>query len=202
MSAQLFNDDVTFLQRMLCASGCYAGLADGVFNQAVDDGENRLADLTEQIAQQCGTFDPRSERNIRTLHPEAQKAARQFLTALKAAGIDARIISGTRTYAEQDGLFAMGRNGDGRQIVTNARGGHSNHNFGIAWDIGIFQGGTYITKDEPYAKAAKLCPAGVEWGGAWKSFPDAPHYQLAVNKTLAEVRACFEQGKPFVTVTV
>jgi peptidoglycan LD-endopeptidase CwlK len=202
MSAPLFADDVKFLQRMLSAAGCYAGAADGVWNKAVEVADDRLVALSETIAQRLGTFDSRSERNIRTLHPEAQKAARRFLAAIKAAGIDARIISGTRTYTEQDALYAIGRNGDTRNPVTNARGGQSNHNFGIAWDIGIFEGGTYLTDDIAYANAAKLCPQEIEWGGSWKSFRDPPHYQLALDKGLIEMRACFEQGKPFVTATV
>jgi peptidoglycan L-alanyl-D-glutamate endopeptidase CwlK len=196
VSAPLFADDVKFLQRMLCAAGCYAGAADGVWNKAVEVADDRLVALSETIAQQLGVFDLRSERNIRTLHPEAQKAARLFLGAVRAAGIDARIISGTRTYAEQDTLYAVGRNGDTRAPVTNARGGQSNHNFGIAWD------GTYLTNEIAYENAAKLCPQGIEWGGSWKSFRDGPHYQLAVGKSLIEVRACFEQGKPFLNAAV
>src|SRR5262245_32671208 len=202
MSAPLFADDVKFLQRMLSAAGCYAGKADGVWNKAVEVGDDRLVTLSDTIAQQLGTFDARSERNIRTLHPEAQKAARRFLVALRVAGIDARILSGTRTYAEQDALYAIGRNGDNRNPVTNARGGQSNHNFGIAWDIGIFEGGTYLIDELAYDNAAKSCPRGIKRAGSWKSFRDRPHYQLAIGKSLIEVRACFEQGKPFVTETV
>ena len=83
--------------------------------------------------------------------------------------------------------------------MTKARGGRSNHNFGVAWDIGIFEGGKYLTKEAPYVAAAAFCPSDVEWGGNWTSFRDPPHYQLTLNKKLTEIRACFEQGKPFVT---
>src|SRR6478735_5807766 len=83
------------------------------------------------------TFDKRTEGNIATLVPKAQEKARQFMTAilpiLEEKGCTAKIISGTRSYDEQDDLYAKGRTVAGAK-VTNARGGYSNHNFGIAWD--------------------------------------------------------------------
>ena len=84
--------------------------------------------------------------------------------------------------------------------MTNAKGGQSNHNFGIAWDIGIFNAGKYLTTAKPYKEVAPMRPATVEWGGDWPTFPDFPHYQLAVGvASIADVRACFEKGQPFVT---
>ena len=200
MSATLLPDEIKFMQRMLCSAGCYTGPKNGVWSQAVDAAEAQLKTIADQIAAQLGQFDDRSERCIRTLHPKAQRAAREFLTAARGAGIDARIISGTRTYAEQDALYKRGRFGDTSPRVTNAKAGQSNHNFGIAWDIGIFAAGKYLTTKTPYKEAAKHKPASVEWGGDWVSFPDPPHYQLSVGgKSLADVRTCFEGGQPFVT---
>lgn len=51
--------------------------------------------------------------------------------------------SGLRTYEEQNALYAQGRTAPGNK-VTNAKGGFSNHNFGIAFDIGIFEGAKYL----------------------------------------------------------
>ena len=199
MSAQLLPDQIKFLQRILCSAGCYTGPKNGVWSQAVDDGETKLKTIADQLAGQFGQFDDRSERCIRSLHPRAQRAAREFLTALRGTGVDARIISGTRTYAEQDALYKQGRFGSTLPRVTNAKAGQSNHNFGIAWDIGIFAAGKYLTTQKPYKDAAVHKPAGVEWGGDWATFPDFPHYQLAVGgKSIADVRTCFEEGKAFV----
>jgi peptidoglycan L-alanyl-D-glutamate endopeptidase CwlK len=185
---------------MLCSAGCYTGPNNGVWSQAVDDAETQLTTIANGLAAELGEFDDRSERCIRTLHPKAQRAARQFLTTLRGAGIDARIISGTRTYAEQDALYRRGRFGDTARRVTNARAGNSNHNFGIAWDIGIFKAGKYLTTIKPYRDAAAHMAASLEWGGNWPTFPDPPHYQLAVDgATIADIRARFEQGKPFIT---
>jgi peptidoglycan L-alanyl-D-glutamate endopeptidase CwlK len=200
MSAQLLPEEIQFLQRMLCSAGCYTGPKNGVWTQAVDEAESKLQQIADDLAAAVGRFDDRSERHIRSLHPRAQRAAREFLSALRDAGIDARIISGTRTYAEQHALYRRGRFGDTSPRVTNAKAGHSNHNFGIAWDIGIFDGGRYLTTAAPYKRAAPFRPAAVEWGGDWKTFPDLPHYQLRVIGSIADVRTCFEEGRAFVGV--
>ena len=87
--------------------------------------------------------DDRSERTIATLLPELVPYARALVHGADDLGISLRLISGTRTFAEQDALFAQGRTKPGR-IVTNARGGFSNHNFGIAFDVGVFEGSRYL----------------------------------------------------------
>ena len=80
--------------------------------------------------------------------------------------------------------------------MTNARGGQSWHNFGLAWDIGLFTDGKYVTTDTKYkAAAAHGKAAGLEWGGDWKTFPDCPHYQVgAEGRTISGARARFEAG--------
>lgn len=127
------------------------------------------------------TFDERTERNLATLHPEMQKAARAFLGVAKVicgkVGCDVKIISGTRSYLEQDALYARGRTTPGKK-VTNAAAGHSNHNFGLAFDIGIFRGKEYCGEHPLYNELGTLGKSlGLEWGGDWK-FVDEPHYQL------------------------
>lgn len=96
------------------------------------------------------------------------------------------ITSGTRTYLEQDTLYNQGRTYPGT-IVTNAKGGQSQHNFGIAIDFcpdvsdkpGLqpswAEKDYYLLRDE----AKKL---GLESGLDWKSFKDAPHVQLPLAK--------------------
>ena len=143
------------------------------------------------------TFDARTESNINTLLPSAQAKAREFMAACLAANIPLKIICGTRTYAEQDELYTKGRTKPG-PIVTKARGGYSWHNFGIAWDIGIFEGIRYIEESPLYAKAGKIAESlGLEWGGRWQ-FSDEPHIQLKLGLTLAE---CRERKAKGVTIT-
>lgn len=140
------------------------------------------------------TFDARTESNINTLLPAAQAKAREFMAACLAAGISLKIISGTRTYAEQNALYEHGRTKSG-PIVTNARGGYSWHNFGIAWDIGIFDGIRYLEESPLYAKAGAIGKSlGLEWGGDWKSIQDEPHFQLKTGLTLAQMRERVAKG--------
>jgi peptidoglycan LD-endopeptidase CwlK len=142
------------------------------------------------------TFDARSETNIKTLVPKAQEKAREFLQKVRDAGINARIIGGTRTFAEQDALFALGRTKPGK-IVTNARGGFSNHNFGVAWDIGIFEGTKFLGESKLYDKAGEIGKSiGLQWGGDFNSIIDKPHFQCKTGKTLAQLRALIKAGTP------
>ena len=147
--------------------------------------------------------DERSERNIATLLPQVQPLARALIENAAAIGIGIKIISGTRTFAEQDALYEQGRTKAGR-IVTNARGGYSNHNFGIAFDIGVFEGGRYLDESPAYKAVGALgMKLGLEWGGNWKSIQDEPHFQLrpawargkSERDMLAELRARRERGQ-------
>jgi peptidoglycan L-alanyl-D-glutamate endopeptidase CwlK len=104
-------------------------------------------------------------------------------------GIECKYISGTRTYAEQDALYAKGRTAPG-PIVTKARGGESNHNFGIAVDVGLFLPDGRYLEDTPFyrdiGKTVATFPT-LEWGGNWK-FVDEPHVQWRTGLSLAEMR--------------
>lgn len=55
------------------------------------------------------TVDPRSEKCIATLLPEVRPFARALVQNAAAAGITIKIISGLRTYEEQNQLYAQGR---------------------------------------------------------------------------------------------
>src|SRR5262249_22134008 len=144
------------------------------------------------------SFDDRSEGNIQMLLPAAQRKAREFMKAVTGAGMTVKIISATRTFAEQNELFSRGRTKPGPK-VTNARGGQSNHNFGAAWDIGVFKNGAYEPESPLYKKVGAIGKSlGLEWGGDWKSFPDEPHFQIVPEKDLKKIAANFEDGKAFV----
>lgn len=129
-------------------------------------------------AQAISPVDERSEKNIATLLPEVQPMARALVQKAAANGIQIKVLSGLRSYAEQDALYAQGRTASGN-IVTKARGGYSNHNFGIAFDIGVFEGNRYLGTSPKYKAVGVLgMDLGLEWGGSWKSIVDEPHFQL------------------------
>ena len=201
MSSPLFQTDLLFIQRILSSAGLYHGTLDGKHSSDLDNAETAFNNATLQIAHDLGTFDPRTENVISTLVPKAQKAARQFMNLAKSMPFTVKLISGTRTYAEQDILFAK------RPKVTNARGGQSNHNFGIAWDVGIFNGGIYNEgrnnkENQQYIDLSKLIMPQLgnvlTWGGNWHSIIDMPHYELTSNKSISQVRSLFEAGRAYV----
>ena len=148
--------------------------------------------------------DSRSEKTISTLLSEVQPFSRALVQKAAISGITIRIISGFRTYAEQDALYAQGRTQLG-SIVTNAKGGYSNHNFGIAFDVGVFEGSKYLPDSPKYKAVGALgIDLGLEWGGNWKTIVDQPHFQLRPNwafdlsekQMLAELRSRNDNDTP------
>lgn len=141
--------------------------------------------------------DPRSEQAIAGLLPEVRPLARALVHKAAAQGIQIRVLSGFRTYEEQAALYAQGRTAPGPQ-VTKARPGYSNHNFGIAFDVGVFEGARYLGASPKYKAVGALgMDLGLEWGGSWTSLVDEPHFQLRPawaaglpeRQLLAELRA-------------
>jgi peptidoglycan L-alanyl-D-glutamate endopeptidase CwlK len=158
----------------------------------------------EPSAPAISRVDDRSESNIKTLLPEVQPMARALVQKAALSGIQIKVINGTRTYAEQDVLYAKGRTAPGPR-VTNARGGYSNHNFGIAFDVGVFAGSKYLPESPKYRAVGILgTDLGLEWGGNWTSIVDQPHFQLrptwakgiAEREMLAELRSRAAAGTP------
>lgn len=150
-------------------------------------GPQTLTAIAQQIApQQTAALvqspgfepDPRSQKNIATLLEPVRRYALALIQKAAANGITIKIISGLRTYAEQDALYAQGRTTAG-DIVTHAEGGHSNHNFGIAFDVGVFEGDKYLGKSPKYKAVGVLgAELGLDWGGNWESLKDEPHFEL------------------------
>lgn len=192
MNIDGIRQDTKFWQRMLKAAGYYKGYIDGIRGVLQEAAEEQW--VADEYKTKCtyGIFDARTEENLATLMPEAQKVARDFMQrAVKKAtelGVVVKVICGTRSYAEQDALYNK------KPRVTKAKGGYSWHNFGLAFDIGLFtEQGQYIGDSKHYATLGKLAKEvpGLEWGGTWKSFVDEPHYQLKKYKTVTEARETF-----------
>jgi peptidoglycan L-alanyl-D-glutamate endopeptidase CwlK len=143
-------------------------------------------------------IDARTMEHVRSLDPKAQERFVQFIHLAKATaatfGCDYIGIEGHRTWAEQDALYAK------RPVVTRARGGFSNHNFGIAMDFGVFRGKSYLDEANPQLAAAvhAACAVhakklGFEWGGDWKRFKDLPHFEISTGLTLTDKRRIYSK---------
>ncbi|WP_412177972.1 M15 family metallopeptidase [Paenibacillus terrae] len=78
----------------------------------------------------------KSAKRIVSLSDVQRKAAELLIDFAYACGVPIVITQGLRTIDEQNGLYAQGRAKPG-QIVTNARGGYSYHNFGVAIDFAL-----------------------------------------------------------------
>jgi peptidoglycan LD-endopeptidase CwlK len=199
MSMRPFEDDVFFLQRLLKSEGLYEAKIDEDFGPKTDGALREFGARSEELAGTLGQFDIRTERAIQPLHLKAQEAARIFMQKVLDAGIEARFISGTRTYAEQNQPYRKGRFGNPPPIVTKPRGGQSNHEFGIARDIGVFENGRYLEESPLYEKTAQVgLSSDLEWGGNWTGFMDRPHFQLVTGLSIAVVRERFENGESYV----
>lgn len=112
--------------------------------------------------------------------------------------IDVVITDGIRPVEEQNELYAEGQSVGG-DVVTNARGGESYHNYGLAIDYALRKPGGKIIWDTEYdgngngradwLEVAELAKdLGFEWGGDWERFPDYPHLQMDFDLSIEELQ--------------
>lgn len=138
-------------------------------------------------------WDALSEQRIERLHPAIRSKARAFLNKAAQQGIKLRITAGLRSYAEQNALYAKGRTTSGK-IVTNAKGGQSNHNFGLAIDVVPIKNGR-ADWDGPWEQIGAIGKSvGFAWGGEWTSFVDRPHFEMLFGLSTAALRERYESG--------
>ena len=129
-------------------------------------------------------MDAVSEGRLAQVNPTLAQKIRQVADQMASSGVQLRIVQGLRTKAEQDALYAQGRTTPGK-VVTNAKGGQSMHNYGLAVDMvpGI-RGASpwqpnWNDKDPDYQKMIDLCEQqGLVAGARWVHIPDVDHFQL------------------------
>lgn len=133
---------------------------------------------------------------IKLLHPAVREEAGRIyadICAAMPAGVVCRFTHTLRTNAEQDALYAIGRTKPGK-IVTNAKGGSSYHNYGLAIDfVLIVNGEVSWAVDKNWAAVIAIFESyGWESGHRWK-FKDSPHVQKTFGKTIAQLAATKQQ---------
>ncbi len=201
-----FRDDVRAIQRHVGVK------VDGIF------GPVSAAAVREHLRPTLGgmpaeravdfEFDERTERNLRTLLPKAQRGFRPFIAQAMAVaagmGVELKAISGTRTYAEQARLRRRWKAGKGGKAAAP---GYSNHNFGIALDLGCFKARRYLDGSKKRAErelAMRVYEAishvadkyGIDWGGDWRGRDcDPPHFEVRTGLSMNEKRALVAAGK-------
>lgn len=133
----------------------------------------------------------KAEKKLKGVHPVVAAKARQLIEQAYKEGINVIITQGLRTIEEQNELYAQGRTKPSK-IVTNAKGGYSYHNFGLAFDFAVLNadGSVNWNVDEKWKRVGQLGKSlGLEWGGDWKDFKDYPHFQMTFGLSLADLRA-------------
>lgn len=184
MSSHLSGEAVLY-QQLLSACGFYNGLLDGDWGPKTDTADQLFTAKSEAL-KSIGTFDSQSQRNIAGLHIKAKKWRGGFWrrpppAARRFGSFPATGLTKNRTDClRRDGSAIPDRSSPMREAAQ------SNHNFAIAWDIGIFtSSGEYLdgntaAEEREYKKVFDLVDGiGLEWGGNWTTIVDLPHYQGA-----------------------
>ena len=159
-------------------------------------------------------YDKISVDRIKTAHPavreELLKIYHEANNRLGKSRL--RFAYVLRTFKEQDELFKIGRTtGKKGAIVTNAKGGQSIHNYGLAVDIvllidkdanGTFETASWDTitdfdcdgTSDWKEVVAVFQKYGWEWGGNWR-FKDLPHFQKTFGKTWQQLKRLHDLKK-------
>jgi peptidoglycan L-alanyl-D-glutamate endopeptidase CwlK len=132
-----------------------------------------------------------ASRSLEDLVPSVKAKAQLFIQRCAESGIDILIYCTYRSKEEQDELFAQGRTKPG-DVVTNARGGQSFHNYHCAFDFVPLVGGKPAWKNaDLYLKAGIIAESvGLEWAGRWAGkLRETAHCQFSNGLTLEQLQA-------------
>jgi peptidoglycan L-alanyl-D-glutamate endopeptidase CwlK len=133
------------------------------------------------------------------VHPKLASAIKQIDAS--APDLDIQVSQGIRTWAQQEIDYEQGRTTPGK-IITNARGGFSWHQYGLAVDLlpeDITPGQPDWDVNHPaWSRMVSLAESfGLVSGSEWHGLKDWPHVQLTGRFPVTpddEVRAIYEQN--------
>ena len=130
---------------------------------------------------------PKAAYRIDKVQPLVDRTAKKLERAMKELGMPIVRVSGFRSFEEQNKLYNK------RPKVTNAKGGESFHNYGVAVDYAfLVNGKPSWAESNDWDSLGQLGEMlGFEWGGVWKSFKDRPHFQMKRGYSLKD----FQKGK-------
>lgn len=135
------------------------------------------------------------QEKLAQLQPDFANLIVKLMEAVKARGHELMISEGYRSFDRQNALYAKGRTTPGAK-VTNAMGGQSYHNYGLAADLALKEpvNGDHFPDVHPVwsiigEEARKL---GLTWGGDFKTIKDRPHVEIKI--ALAEIRKTYDKG--------
>jgi len=142
-----------------------------------------------------------SQERLELVYPKLAQKIYQLSTLCVAEGFYITVTQGLRTVEQQQALYDQGRTKPGK-IVTNAQGGHSWHNFGLAVDCAVENPDSSIDWNASHPQWKTMEQIGVSLGltsGAnWVHLIDAPHFQITgrfpEGAPNDEVRALYAKG--------
>jgi len=142
-----------------------------------------------------------SQTRLAQVYPRLADLIEKLSTRCILEGFYITVAQGLRTVEEQQALYEQGRTTPGK-IVTNAQGGHSWHNFGLAVDCypEDSDGKVDWNADHPHWKTMERIGVslGLTSGANWVRIVDAPHFQITgrfpVGAPDDEVRELYKQG--------
>lgn len=129
------------------------------------------------------------DNDINNLHPAIKNKVLLFFADVnKTLGYNLKIVEGYRSIKRQSELYEQGRSLPGKK-VSNAKGGSSYHNYGLAIDIFDAKLGYNINYE-------KIHPIGLKYGfnngSAWN---DKGHFEYRAGKTVNQLLAMVELQK-------
>lgn len=143
-------------------------------------------------------LDAISLTRLNLVNPKLSAIVTRMAEFMDQSGISFRITQGMRTWTEQDALYAQGRTVPG-QIVTNAKGGESWHNFGCAVDF-VPMLNSLPMWDRAHGGWDAIIKCGKAMNlvsGSEFTKPDYPHFQMTGRFPLAkpdeEARQIYDQ---------
>lgn len=140
---------------------------------------------------------------IDTLHPLIRQEVRQLVEKVNSqiltSSVKMVVTQGLRTFDEQHKLYLQ------RPKVTNADAGQSIHNYGLAFDFCLIDGGKTIwdvakdfdgDKQPDWMEVVKVFKAaGYTWGGDFRSIVDKPHFEKTFGHTWQQLLELKKAGK-------
>lgn len=145
---------------------------------------------------------------INKVHPKLRKELTEIIEKAQDAltgSASIRLTQGLRTIDYQNSLYAKGRTVKG-SIVTNAKGGQSYHNYGLAVDFCLIIDGKAMSYNEvkdydgdkvaDWSEVVKIFKSyGWSWGGDFKSIKDSPHFEKTFGNNWKTLLANYNAGK-------
>lgn len=121
----------------------------------------------------------KADRDWSKLNPAFAQEVLRLVAKLKQRGFPMTLLEGYRSVERQNLLAGKGSH------VTQAKGGESKHQYGLAVDLApVRDGKVVISEKDAWAMQAyqalgeEAAAAGLTWGGKW-SFKDYGHVERA-----------------------